>query len=245
MAADKQIEAGEVAMAEANKKTTKVIKSTVPVKRKVKKAETEETETYFDNFNLFEMQTLVFALRRALRGFKQDLSEIVTDTILRSDVESEIPMVEALIQKLKPEFESKLRDYNEKFHGIWPDYLASVLQSGPLPDEIKNGPPDEGYELHDDQTVTVHPICEAYPFGTDAEFDSLVESIRRTGLLNPIILYENQILDGKRRYKACFAAGVKPKFLEYFKDDPMGYVEGVHLGRCRMELTEEQKCKKA
>ena len=40
------------------------------------------------------------------------------------------------------------------------------------------------------------------------EFDDLVADIKVHGLIEPIVIYQNKILDGRNRYRACEAAGV-------------------------------------
>jgi protein gp37/ParB-like chromosome segregation protein Spo0J len=60
----------------------------------------------------------------------------------------------------------------------------------------------------------VHPAADAYPLIGDSEFDELVESVRESGLREPITLNHDKtiLIDGRNRYRACVAAGVEPKF---------------------------------
>lgn len=48
-----------------------------------------------------------------------------------------------------------------------------------------------------------HPIANLFPLMTGDEYLALVEDIRANGLLEPVVLYEGKILDGRNRYNAC------------------------------------------
>ena len=77
-----------------------------------------------------------------------------------------------------------------------------------------------------------HPIVNAYPFMTDAEFHALRESIKQNGVRNPIILYENMILDGRHRYLACKELGIEPPTIEFEGDAcPVEYVYDINSNR--------------
>ncbi|MBP9034543.1 MAG: ParB N-terminal domain-containing protein [Pseudomonadales bacterium] len=53
-----------------------------------------------------------------------------------------------------------------------------------------------------------HAIAGLLPLMEPAELDALAEDIRRNGLLEPIVLHEGRILDGRNRYLACQKAEV-------------------------------------
>jgi ParB-like chromosome segregation protein Spo0J len=62
-------------------------------------------------------------------------------------------------------------------------------------------------DLHPVQEFDVHPFAELFPvMGKDA-FEALAASIRRDGLLQPIVLMSGKIIDGRHRYRACRAVG--------------------------------------
>jgi ParB-like chromosome segregation protein Spo0J len=60
-----------------------------------------------------------------------------------------------------------------------------------------------------------HDLANAFPLLEGAEFDELVASIRDRGQLEPIVLFEGKILDGRNRYRACVVAGVEPHREEF------------------------------
>ena len=87
--------------------------------------------------------------------------------------------------------------------------------------------------------VDFHPLANIFPLIEGKEYAELVEDIRQHGLHEPIVLFEDAILDGRNRYRACLDAGETPEFLEYDGDDPIGYVISLNLRR--RHLNESQR----
>jgi N6-adenosine-specific RNA methylase IME4/ParB-like chromosome segregation protein Spo0J len=69
------------------------------------------------------------------------------------------------------------------------------------------------------------------PLVEGAEFDRLVADIAEHGLLNPITVHDDQILDGRNRERACRAAGVEPVYAPFTGDDPAAFVLSQNLAR--------------
>lgn len=84
-----------------------------------------------------------------------------------------------------------------------------------------------------------HPLADIFPLLNDQAFSELVEDIKSNGLREPIWLYDDQILDGRNRWRACVQAGVDPAFRPYTGDDPLAFVLSLNLHR--RHLTSEQK----
>jgi hypothetical protein len=85
-----------------------------------------------------------------------------------------------------------------------------------------------------------HPIADLFPLMEGAEFDELVADIKAmNGLHQPIALLGDKILDGRNRYRACKAAGVRPNFTHLPAVDPLTFVISANLHR--RHLTAEQK----
>jgi ParB-like chromosome segregation protein Spo0J len=54
-------------------------------------------------------------------------------------------------------------------------------------------------------------------------------------LHEPIVVYEDKVLDGRNRLRACTAAGVEPTFTVYTGDDPVAYVVSLNLRRRHLD----------
>jgi hypothetical protein len=83
--------------------------------------------------------------------------------------------------------------------------------------------------------LSFHPLANVFPLIEGAEFDELAADIRERGLHEPIVMFEDMILDGRNRYRACVAAGVEPTFIAYTGDDPVGYVISANLRRRHLD----------
>ena len=75
------------------------------------------------------------------------------------------------------------------------------------------------------QEYTVHPLAHLFPPLSPEQFQALVSSIMALGLLDPITVWQGQIIDGLHRLRACREACVEPRY-EYLDDDadPVKYV---------------------
>lgn len=84
-----------------------------------------------------------------------------------------------------------------------------------------------------------HDYANLFPLMYGEEFTALVEDIKENGLLNPIILLDGKILDGRNRFRACVEAGVEPKFQNYEGDFPFSLVLSLNI--MRRNLGPQQK----
>jgi hypothetical protein len=84
-----------------------------------------------------------------------------------------------------------------------------------------------------------HPLAVVFPLMAGGEYAELIRDIREYGLNEPIAVYEDKILDGRNRYRACLEAGVEPHFTTFKGDDPIAFVISQNIRR--RHLTAEQK----
>jgi ParB-like chromosome segregation protein Spo0J len=78
-----------------------------------------------------------------------------------------------------------------------------------------------------------HPICLLMPSADEDELQNLVDDIRAHGLLDPIVLFEKRILDGRNRASACESAGVAPRYVEFdgAREEALVFVVSHNLKR--------------
>ena len=100
----------------------------------------------------------------------------------------------------------------------------------------KTGFPEDGGDSRTMSTLfqkyTFSPLVFIFPPMGPAEFAALVASIREHGLRDPILVWRDQIIDGRHRYLACIKAGVEPLYVHLPDDtDPREYVLDKNLDR--------------
>jgi len=85
-----------------------------------------------------------------------------------------------------------------------------------------------------------HDAANLFPLMNGEEFDALVADIRTHGQLEPIVLYDGRILDGRNRYLACQQLGIEPKVCVYQGTlSPVEFVISRNLHR--RHLTSSQR----
>lgn len=84
-----------------------------------------------------------------------------------------------------------------------------------------------------------HKAAEIFPMMSAEEFNGLVADIREHGLLEPIVMVGDEILDGRNRFKACIAAGIAPRTVQWDgKGIPHDFVVSHNLHRRHLNTGE-------
>jgi hypothetical protein len=101
------------------------------------------------------------------------------------------------------------------------------------------------WSIREERTMTIlqcdfHPLSNIFPLMEGEDFEQLKEDIRLYGQREPIDLYENKILDGRNRYRACKDLGIEPTFRDWQGNgSPRAFVVSMNLHR--RHLTNEQR----
>ena len=87
----------------------------------------------------------------------------------------------------------------------------------------------------------IHPAAELYPMMGQSELAEMAEDIRQNGLLTPVELLDDQVVDGRNRLAACEIAGVEPSYvdIELTDMDVVDYV--ISKNEKRRQLTTSQR----
>jgi ParB-like chromosome segregation protein Spo0J len=86
-----------------------------------------------------------------------------------------------------------------------------------------------------------HPLADIFPLMEGEEFDELVGDIKRRGLHEPIVIFEDQVL-GRNRVRACETAGVEPHYKEFkgTEEEARRYVISANILRRHLKPNERR-----
>lgn len=89
--------------------------------------------------------------------------------------------------------------------------------------------------------MEIHPAAAIFPMMSDEELRNLAADIQENGLVEPVVVYHGQVLDGRNRLRACEIAGVSPRFEDANGNigSPVVYVLSKNLHR--RHLTQSQR----
>src|SRR5215469_4873635 len=87
-------------------------------------------------------------------------------------------------------------------------------------------------------SYSFHPIANCFPMLEGEEFNQLVLDIKKNGQHYPITIYEDMVLDGRNRYRACEVNGIVPKYESFPGGDPVDFVLSRNNVRRHMTVVE-------
>lgn len=79
----------------------------------------------------------------------------------------------------------------------------------------------------------LHPLCDLLPRMRQADFEALVEDIRRHGVRQPVtVTADGEVLDGRHRYLACEGLGIEcPAVVWDGEGDPVDLILSANVHR--------------
>src|SRR5262249_39502089 len=86
-----------------------------------------------------------------------------------------------------------------------------------------------------------HPYADLFPMMTTTELEALTADIAENDLRQPVVLYQDAVLDGRNRLLACEKAGVEPQFTDHAGDDASALALVISLNVQRRDLTAAQR----
>ncbi len=85
-----------------------------------------------------------------------------------------------------------------------------------------------------------HPLSGAFPPMSADDLQALTDDIEVNGQLEPIVIFDDMVLDGWHRYRGCMALGLTVNLVKLPDDeDPVAYVKSRNLHR--RHLTASQR----
>jgi len=91
--------------------------------------------------------------------------------------------------------------------------------------------------------IKYHEAANIFPMMQDIEYKQLCADIKANGLLESIVMYENQILDGRNRYEACIECGIEPQYRQWNgKGNVIDFVVSMNMSRRHLNSGQKAMC---
>lgn len=90
------------------------------------------------------------------------------------------------------------------------------------------------------ESLQVHPACALFPMLDESALAELAADIEAHGLLEPIVVHQGLVLDGRNRLAACRLAGTDPEFREWEGDeaDIVSWITSKNIHRRHLETSQ-------
>ena len=86
-----------------------------------------------------------------------------------------------------------------------------------------------------------HELSKLFPPISPEDFDKLAADIKLHGFHHPIVMYQDQILDGNNRYRACEDAGIKARFVEFKGNDAQARNYVISANICHQNADQRER----
>jgi ParB-like chromosome segregation protein Spo0J len=93
--------------------------------------------------------------------------------------------------------------------------------------------------------MEAHPLCLLLPVMRLEEYKALKRDIKEHGLLSPIVVFEDMVLDGRHRLQACDELRIKPTFTRFKGDYDKATAYVLSHNLYRRHLTASQRARVA
>lgn len=91
-------------------------------------------------------------------------------------------------------------------------------------------------------SIKHHPFTEYWPLMSGENFEKFKSDIAANGQRLPILTYQNQILDGRNRERACEETGIEPRYEDSgARSDEEAITLVVSLNEHRRHLSEDER----
>lgn len=84
--------------------------------------------------------------------------------------------------------------------------------------------------------LSLHPVCKWFPEMEPEDLEKLAADIKENGQQLPILVWNDQICDGRNRELACEIAGVEPKIRQLKKEPTASEIVALNLHRRHLSL---------
>lgn len=84
-----------------------------------------------------------------------------------------------------------------------------------------------------------HEFANVFPLLEGKEFDALLRDVRDHGIREPVVIYEDKILDGRNRWNVCQVLGIEAPTRQFDGSDALEFVVSLNLHR--RHLTTSQR----
>lgn len=88
-----------------------------------------------------------------------------------------------------------------------------------------------------------HEVANIFPLLVGDEYESFKADIAKNGQLESIWVYDNTIIDGRNRYRACVDLGIEPKFRQWEGDGSLvAFVVSLNARRRQLSTGQKAAC---